>query len=182
MRPVVFTNVALAILGVFIFATVTLGNVKSSFLVIFMLICVIVEILGILYLRGIDFSYTPGVHLVLSLGLAVDGQLHICHSFLHSNLGTGNERAKEALRNLGRSVLNGSLSTIIILIPLYIASRYYGSQIFFFCVSGIMVFGLFHSLAVLPVLLSLFKPASYEQVNQKNLYQQDTSNSNYAIS
>jgi hypothetical protein len=102
---------------------------------------------------------------VLAVGVAVDSCAHITHTFLDSD-GTGNERATHALEVIGRSVLNGIISTMLVLVPLAWA-RSYIFQVFFKCFFSILGHSLWHGMFVLPVLLSLCKPQSFTQIRKK---------------
>lgn len=102
---------------------------------------------------------------VLAVGVAVDSCAHITHTFLDSD-GTGNERATRALEVIGRSVMNGIISTMLVLVPLGWA-RSYIFQVFFKCFFSILGHSLWHGMFVLPVLLSLCKPQSFTQIRKK---------------
>eukprot|EP00040_Diaphanoeca_grandis_P034207 m.211036 g.211036 ORF g.211036 m.211036 type:complete len:948 (-) comp33100_c0_seq1:123-2966(-) len=166
VRVDILTNVAFAILAVFVIGVIVLGNLSAACLVFLMLLCIDVEIMGMLYLLGQKFNYVTGINLVLAVGLSVDANAHICHAFLSAD-GTGDERAAKALKLLGRSVLNGILSTAIIMVPFYFASRSYVFRVFYECITSIMLFSAYHGLVVLPVVLSLVKPQSYNEVKKE---------------
>ena len=65
-----------------------------------------------------------------------------------------------ALQEIGPAVLNGGISTFIAL-GLLGTSRSYVFLSFFKVFTLVIVFGLYHGLIFLPVLLSLVGPASY---------------------
>ena len=85
--------------------------------------------------------------------------VHICHAFLTVS-GSKRERAHAALLDMGPAVLNGGLSTLIAFILLLSSDSYFFLtffKIFFLTV----LFGVWHGLVLLPVLLSLVGPGAY---------------------
>eukprot|EP00040_Diaphanoeca_grandis_P015472 m.78993 g.78993 ORF g.78993 m.78993 type:complete len:911 (-) comp25169_c0_seq1:353-3085(-) len=166
VQRVILTNVALAIAAVFVVSIIMLGNLTGAVLVLLMLLCIDAEVMGLLYLWGGYLNYVTGINLVLAVGLSVDSCVHICHAFLSAD-GTGDERAAQALKILGRSVLNGLISTTVIMIPFYVAAKSYVFEAFYQCITGIMLFSAINGLIVLPVLLSLIKPMSYKDCKAK---------------
>lgn len=167
VREQVFLNIILAGLAVFVIGVILLGNFTAAFCVLLMIACIDLEILGMLWYWDEYFNYVTGINLVLAVGLSVDANAHIAHSFLRAE-GTGNERAEYALIHIGRSVLNGVISTSLVLIPL-IFSVSYIFTVFGKCILAIMIHSAWHGLAVLPVLLSIVKPASYGSIRAKHL-------------
>merc|ERR1711963_1233678 len=89
------------------------------------------------------------VDIIIAIGLCVDYAVHICHAFLTVS-GSKRERAHAALVDMGPAVLNGGLSTLISFILTFF-------KIFFLTV----LFGVWHGLVLLPVLLSLVGPGAY---------------------
>jgi len=162
VRAVILTNIGLAIATVFVVGMITLGNLSTGFLVFLMIVCIDLELMALIYVWGGYFNYVTGINFVLAVGLSVDACVHICHSFLSAD-GTGDERAAHALKHLGRSVLNGLISTTLILVPFFIAAQSYIFITFYKCITGIMLFSGLNGLVVLPVLLSLVKPTSYNE-------------------
>ena len=74
--------------------------------------------------------------------------------------GTKRERATAALVDMGPAVLNGGVSTLIAFILLLSSDSYFFLtffKIFFLTV----LFGVWHGLVLLPVLLSLIGPEAY---------------------
>ena len=80
------------------------------------------------------------------------------------------DRAFQALCDLGGSVLNGGLTTFMALIPLGLSDSYV-FKVFFRMFALIIGFGLFHGVLVQPVLLSLIGPSSNPL--PKGLYEHD---------
>lgn len=96
---------------------------------------------------------------ILNLGLCVDYSAHICHTFLTIG-GSKRERSAQTLVNIGPAVLNGGVSTFIAFVLLASSDSHVFSSFFkiFFLV---VVFGLFHGLVLLPVVLRIAGPGAY---------------------
>ena len=89
----------------------------------------------------------------------MDYSLHIGHAYLvHS--GTRRERVLAALAHLGPSVLAGGVSTFLTVAALSLAEGYI-FRVFFRSFAFAVLFGLFHGLVVLPVLLLLIGGPGY---------------------
>ena len=90
----------------------------------------------------------------------MDYSAHISHTFLTIS-GDRRSRSEATLVNIGPAVLNGGTSTFIAFILLASSDSHVFSTFFkiFFLV---VVFGLFHGLIFLPVLLRWIGPAAYE--------------------
>ena len=96
--------------------------------------------------------------------------MHICHAFLTVS-GTRKERAKAAILDMGLAVLNGGFSTLIAFL-LLAGSDSHVFSVFFRIFLLVIIFGLFHGLVLLPVVLSLIGPQAY-----KNAKPTDNANS-----
>ena len=77
--------------------------------------------------------------------------------------GTRKERAKAAIVDMGVAVLNGGFSTLLAFI-LLAGSDSHVFSVFFKIFLLVVMFGLFHGLILLPVVLSLIGPATYTNV------------------
>jgi predicted RND superfamily exporter protein len=168
VREQILQNVGIALAAVFVLCLLLLGSLTGSLLVFCCLLFINIEVLGSWYLLGnpqARFNYVTGINLVLSIGFSVDACVHMVHAFLASD-GTRDERAKKAVGTLGVSVLNGGISTILVLLPLSLSKSYIFTM-FFQTVVAIMVLGMWHGLFVVPVALSLIGPKSYKESRGK---------------
>lgn len=102
--------------------------------------------------------------LELAVGLSVDYAAHVAHAFLNaeSSPDDGDSRTTRALiavRHIGAAVAYGAGSTMIAVSLLGFSSSYVFMSFFriFFLV---IVFGLWHGLLFLPVVLSIIGPRS----------------------
>jgi len=108
---------------------------------------------------GLTIDVISAVDIIIAIGLCVDYAVHICHAFLTVS-GSKKERAQAALVDMGPAVLNGGVSTLIAFILLLSSDSYFFLtffKIFFLTV----LFGVWHGLVLLPVLLSLIGPEAY---------------------
>lgn len=145
--------------AVFVVCLILLASIGGSFMVFAVIVLVDVNLLGYAYYTGYYYNSVTAIQLILAVGLAVDYSAHICHSFLSAE-GTNNERVHKALKEIGPSVLNGGVSTFLAVLPLAFSTSFI-FQVFFVMFAYIVIFGLFHGLFFLPVLLSLVGPPSY---------------------
>ena len=96
--------------------------------------------------------------MTISIGLCVDYSAHIAHAFMVAK-GSRDNRMKQTLTNIGPAVLNGGISTFLAFVLLS-TSKSIIFLTFFKVFFLVVVFGLFHGLLFLPVVLSLLGPES----------------------
>ena len=108
----------------------------------------------------ITIEVVSSVNIIISIGLCVDYSVHMCHAFLTAS-GSRKERARTALLEMGAPVLNGGFSTLVAFI-LLAGSESYVFSTFFSIFLLVIIFGLYHGLILLPVLLSLIGPSPYD--------------------
>ena len=131
----------------------------------------LVDIVGYLYFWDITIDIVSSINIVISVGLCVDYSVHIGHCFMVSP-GTRLERTITSLENIGPAVFNGGLTTFLALV-LCGASTSHTFITFFKVKTGqvksghfsnfqvfvlTVVFGVYHGLVLLPVLLALLGP------------------------
>ncbi|XP_040580846.1 patched domain-containing protein 3 isoform X2 [Lepeophtheirus salmonis] len=146
-------NMGIACIVVFVILSLFLANLLVSFLVLCNVIITVVDIVGFLHFWGITIDTIACVNIVLSIGLCVDYSIHIAHFFLCAS-GDAAERAASSVESIGIAIINGGTTTFMALILLIFSE----SHIFitFFKVFFLtVVFGLFHGMVLLPIILSL---------------------------
>ena len=109
---------------------------------------------------NISIDVVSAVNVIIAIGLCVDYSVHICHAFLTLS-GSRRDRAAAAITEMGPAVLNGGLSTLIAFI-LLAGSESHVFSVFFRIFLLVIIFGLFHGLVLLPVVLSFIGPGSYD--------------------
>eukprot|EP00055_Hartaetosiga_balthica_P013937 m.73976 g.73976 ORF g.73976 m.73976 type:complete len:921 (-) comp8434_c0_seq8:982-3744(-) len=161
IREETLRNVLIAFIAVGIVSMLLLANFEAVFIVLLMLVLVDANVLGFMFYIGVDFNSVSAINLIIAVGLAIDGSVHIAHAFLISH-GTRTERAKKAMQKLGASVFHGYFSTFLVMLPLVFAKSFI-FQVFFQLLSLILLFAAVHALLVLPVILSLVGPNPYPE-------------------
>lgn len=169
IREELFRNLGLALLCVFIVTLLLIAHIWTSFLVLCCVLLTLVNTAGMMHFWDLTIDVVTTIVLVLAIGLAVDYSAHIGHAFMVPNdaATTKNERAVLTLRTIGTAVWNGGFSTFVAFVLLS-TSESYVFRTFFKVFFLIVVFGLFHGLCFLPVLLSLLGPAPYSHKGPTN--------------
>ncbi|KAJ8305936.1 hypothetical protein KUTeg_016481 [Tegillarca granosa] len=154
-----YRNLALAGLAVFFVTLILIAHIRASLIVFTCVVFTVVDVAGTLYFWGVSIDTASSILLTLSVGLAVDYAAHIGHTFMVVN-GTKNERSIKTLEQIGPAVFNGGFSTLLAFVLLS-NSYSYGFSLFFRVFFLVVIFGLFHGLAYLPVVLSWIGPDPY---------------------
>lgn len=145
-------------MAVFLVTLALLGNVTMSLLVVFTVAMIEIDVIGIMYLWGINLNAVSTVNLVMAIGISVEFCVHIAHSFM-LNHGTRVERARAALTKMGASVFKGiTLTKFVGVVVLAFSTseifRVYYFRMFF----SIVILGALHGLMFFPALLSIVGP------------------------
>ena len=108
-------------------------------------------------LWGITLDTSAAVLLSVALGLAVDYSAHIAHAFMTMTGKSKDERVKKTIIEMGPAVFNGGFSTFLAF-SILMVSESFVFKVFFKIFFLVVLFGLFHGLVFLPVVLSLIGP------------------------
>ncbi|XP_048761748.2 protein patched homolog 1-like isoform X1 [Ostrea edulis] len=155
-----YRNLALAGACVFFVTLILIANVLTSMIVFTCVIFTLVDVAGTMYFWGVTIDTASSILLTLCVGLAVDYSAHIGHTFMTVS-GSKKERPVMALTEIGPAVFNGGFSTFLAFV-LLANSNSYGFSLFFRVFFTVVVFGLFHGLVYLPVVLSWLGPEPYD--------------------
>ncbi|KAL6427288.1 hypothetical protein ACFW04_008694 [Cataglyphis niger] len=158
-------NLSLEIMAVGIVTLVLLRNLLTSFWVMCCVLFTLIDLLGSMYFLGLTVEISSTIMILLCAGLAVDYAAHIGLEFIRSS-GSKQERALTTLNVIGPAVLNGGLSTFFAFVLLGF-SQAYVFMTFFRLFTSVVLFGLFHGLLFLPVILSLAGPGERKQISAK---------------
>ena len=93
------------------------------------------------------------INLVMCVGFSVDFAAHVSYHYVVSGDPDPRERVREAMGCLGTPIVQGALSTVLG-VSILATSNNYIFRTFFKLVLLVMVFGFFHAMFLLPVLLS----------------------------
>jgi len=142
--------------SIFLTVWAFLGNAKLSIIVIFTIIMIDIDLLGVMYFWQISLNNVSLTLMLISIGLAVDACAHIAHAFA-ANKQFGNRGAIDSLEQMGGAVFSGAFTSFLGISVLSAASHTI-LFIFFKFFFAMFLFSVIHGLAVLPVILSFIKP------------------------
>jgi Niemann-Pick C1 protein len=168
------SNVALALLAVFVVILTVTANITETMMVLFCVALVDLFLFSLLAMWDVKLNSVTVVNIVIAIGLAVDYSAHIGHSYLmveppefhrdQGNLGRPLSnfekrvyKARGALGKMGSSVFHGALSTFLAIIVLSPSDSYIFKS-FFKMWFGIIIYGVANGFILLPVMLSLCGP------------------------
>eukprot|EP00941_MAST-03F_sp_MAST-3F-sp1_P002455 g2455.t1 len=164
-------NIILAAAVIFFVCLAILGNTVMSVILLTVISLLDICLLGGLYYTGDYLNMVTAINLLLALGLSIDYSCHVAHAFLSAQ-GTRDERAYKALNHTGRAVFNGGLTTFLATMCLSLSASYV-FQVFFRMLVLIVVLAQYFGLIVLPVILSLIGPPSYDPSKRMDSLQSD---------
>eukprot|EP00090_Calanus_glacialis_P022071 TRINITY_DN34049_c0_g1_i2.p1 TRINITY_DN34049_c0_g1~~TRINITY_DN34049_c0_g1_i2.p1 ORF type:complete len:564 (-),score=121.57 TRINITY_DN34049_c0_g1_i2:171-1631(-) len=152
----IYQNMGSSLVAIFFTVLVFLASIRCSIMVILCVGITIVEVAGFMHFWGLTLDVISCNTLVIAVGLCVDFSVHIAHRFL-ATPGDRLQRVVNTLTKIGPAVLNGGFSTLLAFILLSTSQSYIFLSFFkiFFL---ICVFGLYHGLIVLPVMLAVAGP------------------------
>jgi len=161
-------NIGIALVCIFITTLLTLGSWRGSIFVMMCVLLTCIDVAGFMHWWGLTIDITSMNVLIISVGLCVDFCAHIVHGFL-TGQGSKDERVLHIMENIAPAVLNGGFSSLLAL-SLLVTSKSHIFVSFFKIFFMICVFGLFHGLILLPVVLCLVGPveAEVEKAKQKS--------------
>ena len=110
-----------------------------------------------MHLWGIAIDTSAAVLLSVALGLAVDYSAHIAHAFMTITGESRDERVSKTIIAMGPAVFNGGFSTFLAF-SILMVSKSFVFKVFFKIFFLVVVFGLYHGLVFLPVVLSFLGP------------------------
>ena len=157
-------NLSIALACVFLTTLILLADILGSVYVLLTVALSLVDLCGFMAAWDITIDVVSACNIIIAIGLCVDYSVHICHAFLTVS-GTRKERARAAIVDMGVAVLNGGFSTLLAFI-LLAGSDSHVFSVFFKIFLLVVMFGLFHGLILLPVVLSLIGPSTYNNVKR----------------
>lgn len=162
----VLRNISLALICVMFCTGILITNFQICFWIFVCVLLTLLNVSGFMYLWGLTIDLVSCIALQLAVGLCVDYAAHVGHTFLTINDKSRTKRAIETVSHIGAAVLYGGTSTVLGLAML-VGSEAYVFKAFFKIFLLVVIFGLFHGIVLLPVILSLIGPKPY-QICDKN--------------
>ena len=159
VRSITIQSVSVASVIMMLVSLVFIPNPLCSVWVGFSIISIEVGVIGFMSLWNVNLDSISMIQLIMCIGFSVDFSAHISYAYLAAKANSPDERVRESLYGLGLPILQGALSTILGILTLYFAPSYI-FRTFFKTVFLVVLFGAFHGLFLLPVLLSYFGPGS----------------------
>ena len=150
-----FENMSIALATVSLITFITLPDLRASIFTMACVLFTIIDIVGAIFLIGMKIDAFSVYCFIMAIGLSVDYAAHIAHSFIVSK-GTRTQRATNAFISISPAVIHGGLSTFLAVIPIGGFTQSHASKTFFRIVSLTVLFGMYHGLLFLPVLLTVF--------------------------
>ncbi|XP_045125930.1 protein patched homolog 3-like [Portunus trituberculatus] len=175
IKEELFRNLGIALVVVSVATMVLLASVVASSMVVLCVLFTLVDVAALIHWWGLTIDTVTCIDLVLAVGLCVDYAVHVAHTFL-TRIGDRAQRAADTLATIGPPVLSGGFSTFLAFAFLANSSSYV-FQSFFKIFFGVCVYGLYHGLVFLPVLLSLVGPASHNTITPQHLTPPHTTSS-----
>ncbi|OWF51348.1 patched domain-containing protein 3-like [Mizuhopecten yessoensis] len=163
---ITFTTVGVAIAAMFV---VTLLFMPHPLLVVCVtgtMVMICAGMFGFMHFWDLTLSSITMIDIVLSIGFSVDFSAHICHAYITVDGATRKERVHRALDRAGGPIINAAISSIMGIVVLAFSSSYIFKS-FFKLMFLVMVFGLAHSLLLLPLIFSLVGPVTEVTVTPK---------------
>ncbi|UYV69158.1 daf-6, partial [Cordylochernes scorpioides] len=155
IRGIFISTVFYTIISMLIITLIFIPNIVVTFWTTFSIISIEVGVIGYMVFWGLKLNIATIIGLIVYIGLSVDNAAHITYAYVISTEKTPNGRMKDSLHKVGLPILQGCTTTILGVSALYLLPSYIYQAIFKL---GFMVmfFSAFHSLALVPILLSIF--------------------------
>merc|ERR1711988_1185366 len=102
--------------------------------------------------------------LIVVIGLSVDYSVHLCHSYMESKHASREERTRDALTEMGISVISGAVTTFCASVFLLCADFAFFKEFGAFMCSTIC-FSIFFSLTLFIALVTEFGPTRDDEGN-----------------
>ena len=119
-----------------------------------------IDLLGLVYWWGLSINAITICIIVMSIGLAVDYNVHIVHCWLTVTEKEGKSRIVLAMDEIGVSVLHGAISTFLAVIIMAFGKNFV-FEVFFKLFIGIILYGVSHGLILCPIILSFLNRKNY---------------------
>ncbi|KAI4503226.1 hypothetical protein M0802_001448 [Mischocyttarus mexicanus] len=160
----VLRNLILALICVMGTTAVLIAEPQTCFWILLCVLLTLLNVCGFMYFWGLTIDIVSCIGLELAVGLSVDYAAHVAHAFLNTSSKENNSqdrkiRALIAVKHIGAAVAYGAGSTLLALSMLAFSDAYV-FRAFFKIFFLVILFGLWHGLLFLPIVLSTVGPRS----------------------
>ena len=132
----------ISMLFAFLALIVATGNFIMALISSLSIAMIIVNVLVVVPIAGWQLGSSESVAAVICVGFSVDYVVHLASHYTHSQFSDRQDRIRESLREMGISILSGSISTIL------------AASVLFICV--VTVFTKFAIFVLLTVTMALY--------------------------
>lgn len=147
-------NVGVIAAAMLVVSLLLIPNPICSLWVTFSIGSVIVGVTGFMELWNISLDSISMIIFTICIGFTVDFSAHMSYAFVSSRKTSPDDKAVEALSNLGYPILQGAFSTILG-VSVLAMSEFHTFRTFFKIFFLVVFIGMLHGLIVIPVILTL---------------------------
>lgn len=156
-----FKSLGFSLIGVLLINLFMTGfNFLITFALIFTVIMITAEMMGVMYIWSIPLNAVSCVNLIVSIGIAVEFCTHIAYAYATSE-SPPSKKVSDAIRSVGATIITGITFTNIPIIVLAFSYTQIIEVFFFRMLFSLVVLGFIHGIIFFPVLLSYLNDIKY---------------------
>ena len=155
--PNTLQNIGIALITMLIVAILIIPHPLCAFIIVLAILSIDLGVIGIMQFWDVNLDSISMINIILCIGFSVDFCAHITYAFMVSKFNTRDERAVDALCQLGYPIMQGAVSTTLGVLPLAFSNTYIFRS-FFKTLFLVISLGFLHGMVVLPVVMSLIGP------------------------
>ncbi|XP_013403203.1 patched domain-containing protein 3 [Lingula anatina] len=163
IMPNTLQNIGIALGSMVVISLLLIPNPICSLWVALSVASIEAGVVGYMVWWDVNLDSVSMINLIMCIGFSVDFSAHIAYAYISAN-GCTEKKLSSSLFSLGFPILQGALSTILGVLALC-ASSVYIFRTFFKIMFMVILFGAFHGLVLLPVLLSIVMPGTKRAPN-----------------
>lgn len=149
-----------AILGIAIAFTVLLVSTKVLHIAVFAAIsitCTLISVTAAMVINGWTIGSLESILITILAGFSIDYVVHLAHAYKEAS-GDTYERTKTAFGEMGVSVLNGMLTSVVASLPMFFTTLIFFSKFAFFLCFTILFSWIFANFGFMSTLVTLNIP------------------------
>jgi len=159
LEQYLFMSLAVVLTSIFFFLLLTSMSVKAALIVVFFLGITFFELFGFIGLLGIKLSAIPVIVLIISIGISIEFTVHTVIAYLNTP-GSRNDRTRGALEITFASMIDTTISSLIVLALLSSSPFDYVVKYFFQLMLCLVFTSAGNGIFVLPVFLTFCGPCA----------------------